>query len=168
MWLILGTTQFVLATTSDVSLAVNHVDKTYHTTLSTVIHKAPRALFELLTSYDQLNNYSRLIEKSSLLADGNLLLQLKACFTFICFNKKQVLKINVSGYTITGTILPEKSDFSSGQLQWTITEYDNYSHIEFSSSITPKFWIPPFIGPLFIKHKLKEEALYSIEQIEKN
>ncbi|PCH85001.1 MAG: hypothetical protein COB89_03705 [Piscirickettsiaceae bacterium] len=135
--------------------------------ISTVINKPPSVLFTLLTSYNRLNHYSRLIQESRLLANGNLLLKIKACFAFICFNKRQVMKLNVSSLNITATVIPEQSDFKSGQLQWRITKRNKNSYIEFSSTMTPKFWIPPLIGPLFIKQKLREEALYSIKQIEK-
>ncbi len=159
--------QISSANNNDFSLMVSHTGSTYYTTISTVINKSPSVLFTLLTSYNKLNSYSRLIQDSSLLANGNLLLKIKACFAFICFNKKQVMKLNVSYLNITATIIPEQSDFKSGQLQWRITKRNNNSYIEFSSTMTPKFWIPPFIGPFFIKKKLREEALYSIAQIEK-
>jgi len=139
----------------------------YATTISTSINAKPDVIYQLLTSYDHFNDFSRLIKTSKLLPNRDLLLKIETCLAFLCFEKQQTLALTLSENTITGHIIPEKSDFSSGWMEWTLSNDGGKSLIQFSSELTPDFWIPPFIGPLIIQHKLKVEALYSVKQLER-
>ncbi|MEH6503228.1 MAG: SRPBCC family protein [Cycloclasticus sp.] len=147
---------------------VDYVNNTYRSELSTKIHAAPAVLFELLTSYEKLNTFSQTIHKSQLLANGDLLLDLRVCFAIICFEKKQTLKLTVNNHTVTARIIREQSDFESGWMQWQLVpaKEDGSTLFYFSSEMVPDFWVPPLIGPLLIRHKLKKEARYSIHQLE--
>jgi len=156
----------LLAIEDNINITVDYSEKSYSTTLSASVQASPDVLFTLLTSYDQLNTFSRVVERSELLSNGDLLLELNACFLFICFEKKQTLTLTISNFSIKGVIVPELSDFKSGHVDWLITPNGEYSNIQFSSEMTPDFWIPPFLGPLLIKHKLKAEAEYSIRLLE--
>lgn len=151
----------------NVSVDVSYANEIYSTKLSTTLNAKPDAIYRLLTSYDELNLFSRLIQKSKLLPNGHLQLHLKVCFIFICFDKQQTLKLTISKRSITGEIIPEYSDFTYGWLKWTLTNHNNATLINFDSEITPNFWIPPFIGTLLIQYKLKNEAEYSVLQLEK-
>lgn len=148
------------------SVVVNYVDGAYTSNVSATINAKPDDIYRLLTSYDQLNAFSRLIKTSRLLPDQNLLLRLKVCFAFICFDKQQTLALTISKHSIAGHIIPEHSDFKSGWMKWQLSGNNNMSVIQFSSELTPDFWVPPIIGPLLIQYKLKREAQYSIQQLE--
>jgi len=149
-------------------VTVSYKDAAYITHVSTHIDAEPNVVYQLLTSYDRFNDFSRLIKKSERLSNGNLLLKLEVCFAFICFKKQQTLALTLSENSITGRIIPAQSDFKSGWMTWTLSkDKNNSSFIQFSSELTPDFWIPPFIGPLIIQHKFKGEAQYSVEQLER-
>lgn len=163
---LLLTGQTVRAAETSLYLAISHENNTYQTNLTATINTHPDKLFKLLTTYKELYKLSQLIQRSELQAGGELLLELESCFAFICFNKKQVMSMTTSPYTVTGTIVPEQSDFSSGWARWHISKFKDGSKIFFKSEMTPKFWVPPFIGPWLIKQKLEDEALYSIRFIE--
>lgn len=147
---------------------VDYANNTYRSELSTKIHATPAALFELLTSYGKLNTFSQTIHKSQLLANGHLLLDLRVCFTIICFEKQQTLELTVNNHTVTARIIREQSDFESGWMQWQLVpaKGNDSTLFYFSSEMVPDFWVPPLIGPLLIQHKLKKEARYSIRQLE--
>ena len=166
MFALLLAGQAVHAADTPLTLTVLHKKNIYQTNLTATINIPPDKLFKLLTKYNELYKFSHLIQKSELQTNGSLLLELKSCFTFICFNKKQMMRMTVSQYTVIGTIIPEQSDFSSGWARWKISKLNGQSKISFKSEMTPKFWVPPFIGPWLIKQKLKEEALSSIHFIE--
>ena len=148
------------------TINVEYDNNIYTTSLSTTIHAPRDRVYSLLTAYDHLHLYSRLIYKSELLTNGHLLLRLKVCFIFICFDKQQTLSLDVSEQSIVGHIIPEHSDFKSGSMKWQLADDKADSVILFSSELTPDFWVPPLIGPILIKNKLKNEALYSIGQLE--
>jgi len=156
----------VCAASEPLIIDVEYDNDIYTTSFSTTIHAPPDTVYRLLTSYDRLHSYSRLIYKSELLSNGHLLLKMKACFIFICFDKKQTLSLDISERAIVGHIIPQQSDFESGTVKWQLSDSNANSRIHFSSELTPDFWVPPFIGPFLIKNKLKNEAVYGIRQLE--
>ncbi|MFT6625123.1 MAG: hypothetical protein ACJAZI_001207 [Cycloclasticus sp.] len=147
---------------------VQHTDKTYRTELSTTIHASPDNLFKLLTAYSSLDTLSQTIHKSQLLPNGHLFLELRMCFTIICFAKQQTLEVTVARHSVTARIIREQSDFESGWMKWQLSpaKDEGSSLFYFSAEMVPDFWVPPLIGPLLIQHKLKKEAHYSIRQLE--
>ena len=148
------------------SINVDYNDGTYRSTLSTTIHSPRDSIYKLLMSYENLNKYSRLIYQSQLLTNGHLLLNLNVCFIFICLDKQLTLSLEISDHSITGRIIPEYSDFKSGSMKWQLSGNKLISFLQFSAELTPSFWLPPIIGPLLIKHKLRSEAKYSVKQLE--
>jgi len=51
-------------------------------------------------------------------------------------------------------------------MKWQLSGNNLVSFLQFSGELTPSFWLPPIIGPLLIKHKLRSEAKYSVIQLE--
>ncbi|MBV1875185.1 MAG: hypothetical protein KUG50_01010 [Cycloclasticus sp.] len=163
--IILFSASFNVAANNPTIADVVYNDGIYSSTLSTTIHAPRKSIYQLLTSYNDLSKYSRLIYKSQLLANGHLLLNLKVCFFVICFDKKLTLSLEISNHSINGRIVPEYSDFKSGSLKWHLSGNNLASFLQFSGELTPNFWLPPIIGPLLIKHKLRSEAKYSVKQL---
>lgn len=156
----------LMATDDPLVIRVDYTNHAYSSSTSTTIHATPDVLFSLLTAYNELNTFSPLIEHSQQLPNGDLQLELTACFAFICFDKTQTPKLTLSELTITGDIVPEHSDFKSRRVRWHITHHKGSSQIQFSSNMEPNFWIPPLLGPLLIKHKLRKEAEHNINLLE--
>ena len=66
------------------------------------------------------------------------------------------------------TVIPELSDFKSGTTRWQLAKLsDQRTGLKFQCREEPDFWIPPFIGPILIKHRLAREAQVVINNIEK-
>ena len=145
---------------------VSHINGIYKTKIHSIIKSNPSAVRDRLTSYNNLNAFNRLIQNSYLSPNGHLVLELRACFTFLCFEKKQTLNLIKSKDSITGTIIPEHSDFKSGWMRWSLKSIGDNSAVEFSSEMTPDFWVPPYLGPLFIEYKLTKEAKFSVRKLE--
>ena len=69
--------------------------------------------------------------------------------------------------TILTRVVPELSDFKYGKSRWEVSAVDaDHSRIRFSYEIQPDFWVPPLIGPYFIKRKLLAAARQTITRIE--
>lgn len=152
---------------SGFSLTVDHTDNYYRTQLITGITAKPDILYKLLTTYDHLSSINSLIRRSELLANGYLLLELESCLAFVCFQKKQTLKLSINGYSLNAVIIPEHSDFSSGWIHWALMPDGEQTIIHFSSEMVPKFWLPPWLGPLLLKHTLTTESINSLRLLQK-
>ena len=163
--LILCFSPFVATANQLLVVDVSYGDGVYRASLSTHLDAKRNAVYPLLTAYDSLNTFSRLIYKSQLLKNGDLLINLHYCFFIICFDKQLTLSLNVSDNALAAYIVPEHSDFKSGLIKWKLSDSPVGSYIEFSGTLAPDFWIPPIIGPILIKSKLRNEARYSFREL---
>jgi len=164
--IILCLSPFVAIANQPLVADVSYDNGVYSSSLSANIHAQRNAVYQLLTAYDSLNTFSRLIYKSQLLSNGNLLINIRHCFFIICFDKRLTLSLNVSASAVIAHVVPEHSDFKSGLLKWQLSDSQAGTFIRFSGKLAPDFWVPPIIGPILIKNKLRSEATYSFKQLE--
>ena len=67
---------------------------------------------------------------------------------------------------IEATVDPEKSDFHISNERWDFREEDNGTVVVYHLEMKPKFFIPPLIGPVILKNKLKRSSGEAIDRIE--
>lgn len=151
----------------NLSLTVDQSGNHYRTQLITRVTAKPDTVYQLLTAYERLSSINSLIRHSELLANGYLLLKLESCLAFLCFQKQQTLRLTTNGYSLNAEVIPELSDFSSGWVHWVLTPDGEQTLIHFSSEMVPSFWLPPWLGPLLVKHALTTESINSLRLLEK-
>lgn len=157
--------------------AITHNDIIYknglYTSYTSATLNAPYdRIYAILTDYSHLTQLSPKILESTLVQakqDTNIVRTVtKDCALFFCITMKntQTMHDDHHGH-ITGTTLPEQSDFSQGHMNWTITKLNNtQTEISMKGDFAPAFFVPPMIGPLIIQQKVKEQAGISIQTIE--
>lgn len=64
-------------------------------------------------------------------------------------------------------IIPEQSQFKSGETFWRIKELGEYCEVSYLSEMQPDIFIPPVVGKFLIKQSIKEEAKISFSNLEK-
>ena len=128
---------------------------------------------KVVTDYANLARLSDMLIESRVYSvpDDKLkqrLLVARVCLLFICRQVRMVERIEPIGPdVIVTTVIPELSDFKSGQIRWRLTKLtDQRTRLEFFGEEQPDFWIPPVIGPLLIKHILHREAFIITTNIE--
>lgn len=153
--------------------SVDYKAGVYSLSLDVEIDAAFEIVRLIVTDYASLDQLSNMLIESAMISspDDKLkrrLLVVRTCILFFCRNVRMVEEIEeVGSDVIITTIIPEQSDFKSGQTRWTLTELDDHrSRIELNGIQEPDFWIPPLIGPLLVKRKLLKEALELIDNIE--
>ncbi|MBQ0725234.1 MAG: hypothetical protein KBT50_09350, partial [Cycloclasticus sp.] len=82
-------------------------------------------------------------------------------------HKKQTLKLTTDGYSLNADVMPELSDFSSGWMHSVLIPDGEQTIIQFSSEMVPNFWLPPWLGPLLVKHALSTESINSLRLLNK-
>jgi hypothetical protein len=50
--------------------------------------------------------------------------------------------------------------------EWTFAAEGGGTHLTYQMEMEPNFWLPPFVGPWFLKRTLLRGAPAAIEQIE--
>ena len=69
---------------------------------------------------------------------------------------------------VRATIVPESSDFESGQASWDLVVADDVTYMQFSTSFDPSFWVPPVIGKWLIKREMNRQVLGTAVYIERH
>ena len=93
--------------------------------------------------------------------------EIHACAFFFCKDIVLTQDVTVVTDTIQAHIVPDESDFRSGYFRWSVSSSDNRgSHISFEAIMEPDFFIPPLIGGFFVRKKLRQKILATVENLE--
>jgi hypothetical protein len=91
----------------------------------------------------------------------------KACVLFFCmdFERTGYVESEANEF-ITATVDPEVSDFHYSKEAWYFAQDGDGTMLIYDVDIKPKFWVPPIIGPYYLKKKLKSSSSNAINRIE--
>lgn len=156
-----------------VSAVTRHEDGTYRSRIVARLGVSPGSVYELLRdpgAYAGLNRgllESRPLETRE---DGRLrtLFLHRACIFIFCKTARYVMDFDFGrdGTAIDADLVPEKSDFSHGRVRWRLAPSETGTTVTMFSEFTPRFWIPPLIGPYLIGRKLRAETIETVETME--
>ena len=90
------------------------------------------------------------------------------CAAYFCEELERVERVRVlpSG-DLRADIVPEKSQFKSGQALWRIKALGDRCEVSYIADMEPDIFIPPVVGKFLIKKSLREEMLTSFANLEK-
>jgi hypothetical protein len=89
------------------------------------------------------------------------------CIFFICqtIHKNETLTSSTNGHIDTQAI-PGQSDFSYAHEHWRVSTQGQATRVEYSAEMIPNFYIPPLIGPYFLKAKIRSFLLHVTTNLE--
>ena len=61
---------------------------------------------------------------------------------------------------------PEASDFEYSRERWQLESNGDGTMLTYDFEMVPRFWVPPVIGPYFIKRALKSGGSRAVNRIE--
>lgn len=166
----------LLATTVDgAEIRTLTVDKNgprYTFTSISFVDAPVEPVYELLVDYDRFDRLSSVIKESRFLdpdTDGTPLVftRTKGCLLFYCKTLDRVERLVSVPYSeIVATVLPEQSDVKYGRARWLLASEGDGTRIDYVMEFEPDFWVPPLIGPLIIKRRLRTGGAKVIDRIE--
>jgi len=146
----------------------------YHVAADTHLDAPPSAISKVLLDFDhdRYQQISEIYKESSYLppdSDGTPLVytRVEGCLLVFCRSMRRVERLEVvtPGF-IRSRALPERSDFKYSMAEWTIVAEGNGTRVIYRMDMEPDFWLPPFVGPWFLKRTLLQGAPDAIDQIE--
>ncbi len=154
------------------SITVEHEEGIY-TMNSAVWFDAPiENVWEVFSSWDYSKEFSSaIVEARDVEPDEQgrpqFYSRMKGCVLFFCksFERRGYVEFE-ENVVLRAVVDPETSDFELSNEEWTFTEKDGGTVVVYDLEMKPKFWIPPAIGPYFIKRKLKKDGGRAIDRIE--
>jgi hypothetical protein len=155
-------------------IAVSRDKDRYRVVADTYLAASPEAIRKVLLDFDadRYQRISEIYKESSYLppdADGTPLVytRVEGCLIGFCRSMSRVERLEVvTPQFIRSRVVPERSDFKYSLAEWTFEPEDDGTRVTYSMEMEPNFWLPPFVGPWFLKRTLLKGAPAAIDQIE--
>ncbi len=153
------------------TLHVEHQGKRYVMQSVAVFDAGLEELYAVFLDYELSPQFSSWIVEARNLEreDGQrgYFIQNRGCLMFLCQSTvREGLVVYEPFERIEAIADPALSDFEISNERWTFREEDGATVVTYHLEMVPKFWIPPVIGPMVIKRKLRSSGGDALDRIE--
>ena len=153
---------------------VSRREDRYRVVADTHLDASPEAIYKVLMDFngDRYQRISEIYKESSYLPpdnDGTPLVytRVEGCLLRYCRSMSRVERLEVvTPQFIRSRTVPERSDFKYSLSEWTFEPENGGTRVTYLMEMEPNFWLPPFVGPWFLKRTLLKGAPAAIHQIE--
>ena len=165
-----GLTQSGAATIQ--TLEITHTQGNYHVTFDVLLATDSEKARALLSDYRQWQRLSDDLEEAMLLQrlpDGRqrVRVRFRSCVLIFCKTIRQVKDVTADPKgDILSVMVPEQGDFTSGWEHWRIFSEQGETRLQYDAEIVPSFGLPPLIGPLILKGKLRSTLIETAHRLE--
>jgi hypothetical protein len=91
----------------------------------------------------------------------------RGCILFFCKTLVRQGRVEHEPHTVLRAFAdPDYSDFEFSNETWTFTEEDGGTRLLYELHMDPKFWVPPAVGPYFIKRQFRKDGERALDRIE--
>jgi hypothetical protein len=156
-----------------VEFEVTEDEGVFYINASVVLDAPAEYIHNVLTDYVHIYRLNPSIIESEVLASpGDNVARIRtkviACVISYCEEIERVedVRILASG-DIQAKIVPQFSQFKSGATLWQIRSMGEGSRLSYHAEMEPDFFIPPIIGNVIVKAKLRYEIMTSFRRLEK-
>jgi len=131
-----------------------------------------RSLYDVLTDYDLFPKFtSAIVEARNLQPDDEgrpeFYTRMEGCVLFWCqsFVRMGYLRLDPLNEIVAVTD-PERSNFKLATERWQLRPEAGGTLLIYEFDMEPDFWVPPVIGPFYIKRELKSGGARALQRIE--
>lgn len=146
-------------------------DKEYRVELDLILDAPPQQVESVLRDYDSYPKLdagvleSRVIERVD--AETVLLFtKLRACAGVFCRTVNRVERVQERPFELLATVIPEQSEVLSGNTHTVLQTIDARTRVRYTTAVSPKFWVPTFIGRPLMLRTLREASLDLFRNVE--
>lgn len=156
-----------------IELNVTHEKGAYAISLEMTIYAPAAEVRSVLTDFKHIYRLNPSIIESEILsgpAEGVTRVRtlVSDCVSIFCIEIERVEDVRtLDTGDLEARTVAELSDLEAGISLWRIIPEQNHSRVLFQGSIKPGFFVVPIIGSYFVKKKLHEQMLVSIENVER-
>ncbi|MDH3589842.1 MAG: SRPBCC family protein [Gammaproteobacteria bacterium] len=138
----------------------------------TFIDAPPDAVFEILADYEGFHRISKVFTETRYLerdeiGNGVVYSRAVGCVLFFCTEIERVETLTLTpGREILAIAIPEKSDVDFSVARWVFEQEGSGTRLLYGVEFKPGFWIPPVLGPMIIRAKLRSRGIDAANRIE--
>lgn len=154
------------------SIEVERDDNHYTMTSVSWLDVESKVLYAVLENHDLFTHFtSAVVESRNTEADGEgrpqFYSRFEGCVIVYCksFIRNGYLEL-MPHTNLVAIVDPDRSDFKRSVETWSLTEEDSGTIMEYTFDMELDFWVPPVIGPFYIKRALKTGGEKAIDRIE--
>ncbi|RLA22882.1 MAG: hypothetical protein DRQ63_12250 [Gammaproteobacteria bacterium] len=132
----------------------------------------PEYLYRVLTDFDLFKKFtSAIVESNNVEADENgrpqFFARMEGCVLVWCksFVRNGYLELNPIAEIIAISD-PARSDFEISRERWQLIPEGDGTVMIYEFQMVPAFWVPPIIGPFYIKRALSSGGVDAVDRIE--
>lgn len=153
-------------------ISVEREDGLYSLRSVTRFEVEPDALFRVLTNFDLFEKFtSAIVESYNVGPDEQgrpqFFARMEGCVLLFC--KSFVRNGHVETASLDEIIAisdPERSDFKYSKERWELIPDGDGTIMIYEFDMEPAFWVPPVVGPYYIKRALKNGGERAVNRIE--
>ena len=137
-----------------------------------ILEASVPSVYQVLLDYDNFTRLSSVYEESRYLAPGpdgapRVYTLAQGCMLFVYRNVEKVERLDTrSNQRIVATVIPQFSNLEQGVTEWVLTADGENTRLVYRMELTPKFWIPPLIGPPIIRYVLIKGGKDALQRLE--
>jgi hypothetical protein len=153
-------------------LEISEQSGLYRVKVVMLLHAPANYVHRVLTDYVHIYRLNPSITESSILPSPvkgavRVKTRVQGCLFFFCRDIDRVEEVReLEAGHLRAVIVPEQSDFASGQADWLVRPVGADSEVHYESQFTPAFFIPPIIGSYFLRQAIGESIMASLARIE--
>ena len=153
-------------------LQVTKNDGVYTIEMVVVVDVPVEYVHRVLTDYVHIYRLNPSITESEILPgpdNGAIRVRTRivGCFFIFCMEINRVEDIKeLSSDNLHAEIVPEFSNFKSGSTDWHMQGMGERSRVIYLAQMEPEFYIPPIIGSLIFKAKLRKDIVVGLMKLE--
>ena len=154
------------------TVTVERVDDRYVLHSETVLDATPAQLYAILTDYDLFTKFTSAIDESRNVEPDEegrprFYTRMEGCVLLFCvtFERHGHLEL-VPKSLITAIVDPEQSDFKYSVETWELIKHEDGTRLVYNFEVEPDFWVPPIVGPFYIRRALRAGAVDAVDRIE--
>lgn len=139
------------------------------------LEATPESIYAVITDFDD-NAYSRIsraYKESRYLppaSDGAPLVytRMEGCMLWHCVTLERTERLETDApYYIKSVALPDGSNFKHASSEWQLEPDGDGTLMTYRLEMEPDFFVPPIIGPWYLKRTLSQGGLRAVTRIER-
>ena len=153
-------------------VTVDRVDGRYVLRSETLFDTSREELYGVLTDYDQFKKFTSAFTESKNLpvneeGQPQFYNRMQGCILFFCVSFERYGHLELEPMSeIRAVVDPERSDFRYSVERWQLIDAGEKILLVYEFEVEPAFWIPPVIGPFYIRRALRAGAIDAVDRIE--
>jgi hypothetical protein len=157
------------------SLDVTKKRGRYNLVADAQLAATPESIYAVLLDYDDnaFQRISSVYKESAYLepaADGAPIVYtlMEGCLLWHCVSMKRVERLEVREPNwIKSYTLPEQSNFKYSTSEWLLEPHEGGTKMTYRLEMEPDFFVPPVIGPWYLKRVLSTGGVRAVNRIER-